>query len=446
MDGSIATKPAAPQKDPLTGLYQQDYLFLRAAALLRRQKSHKVIASLALLQLENFYEIRRWVGKSEADLLLSDIAHLLRQSLPSPVLLCRCAHYEFAALFTGEFSIHAAVHIQRVKQALHDATSESIPPQLDLKCAVGTASVTTSVPSAEVLFARARHQLSMQMSRHRHTGAAEITDSRARWLDAARTLTQSQLLSILTSNGLELNFQALINLNCDDIRRYEVRCNTPENPESAGPLLAAAVNNALGDRIDRWVIGRSLKLLQLDRQGDMRLIVNLTQNSLVSHAFFQWLRAQSSAYANLYKKLVFQISELDLLSAQHHMNYCSRVLHELGIRLCVSQFGCTTDPFRYLSLMQTHYVKLHWALFANAHKDHHQRSQLMSVVARLQQMGVRAIAGEVEEMTLLPTLWSSNVNLVQGYALHEPAAKPDYRFHQKQTLDYADMRTLSRTN
>ena len=56
-------------------------------ACLELSRKRNLTATLALLQLENFYEIRSWVGLSEADLLLTDIAQLLKASLPKRVLL-----------------------------------------------------------------------------------------------------------------------------------------------------------------------------------------------------------------------------------------------------------------------------------------------------------------------------------------------------------------------
>ncbi|MDP6416478.1 MAG: diguanylate cyclase, partial [Gammaproteobacteria bacterium] len=128
--------------------------------ILQESHSEPIAATLALLQLGNFYEIRHWVGKSEANLLLSDIARLLKKSLPDAVTLCRCHHYEFAALLLNECSINARPITDRAKQALHSAVSSVIPPQLELKCAIGLAVLEPTIPSAEVLFARARHQLS----------------------------------------------------------------------------------------------------------------------------------------------------------------------------------------------------------------------------------------------------------------------------------------------
>ena len=159
---------------PLTGLFEQDYLGQQVEKTLLRCRQGPLEATLALLQLENFYEIRSWVGKSEASLLLSDIARLLEKSLPDKAVLCHCEHYEFAVLLLDECSLNARLITDRVKLAMQSTVSASIPPQLELKCGIGLAKLSRRIPSADVVFARARHDLGLG---HHRGDIPDATDS-----------------------------------------------------------------------------------------------------------------------------------------------------------------------------------------------------------------------------------------------------------------------------
>lgn len=234
------------------------------------------------MQLENFYEIRGWVGKPEADLLLSDLAHLLTRSLPNSVLLFRCQHYEFAALLLDDNSIHAQLMIQRVKQTLLCAVSPTLPPQLELKCGVGLVQLVPSIPSAEVLFARARHNLCLAPSRLRLDGPMSAGT------ETTLAVTAAQILHLLRNQQLALNFQPLLGFTAESCRHYEVRCGTADRnaPISATDLFEWANQNALGELLDRWVIAGCIKILQQPDAGDLRLTVNLCLNTIVSTRFF----------------------------------------------------------------------------------------------------------------------------------------------------------------
>lgn len=437
MDGDTGSAAAdtAAHRDPLTGLYQQDYLLYTLTDLLRRQPGTPAPASLALLQLENFYEIRQWVGRPEADLLLSDIARLAQRSLPESVLLCRCAHYEFAALFTGDTSAHAPLLIQRVKQALQSAVSDSIPPQLELKCGVGLARVEPSAVTADVVLARARHALGQTLVRQRHRLAPHTGHG------AGVKPSPAQLRDMLQNRGLELNFQALANLQGEGPDHYEVRCQPRHAPVApcVPALFEVAVRNALGEAMDRWVIGQCLDLLCTPGNARLYLTASLTQNTLVSTRFFDWLAERLQSRADLATRLVLQISELDLLITQHHMNHVSSRLARLQLRLCISDFGCMQDPFRYLTLLQAYAVKLDISLIEKIGFDQERCQHLDTTCSRLHALGLRVIAPLLEDMALLPLLKANGVHLAQGYCLHKPATTRHFQFPRKRVLDLAEI-------
>lgn len=418
-----------PQRDSLTGLYEQDYLSQTLEQILTENRGRKVAATLGLLQLENFYEIRSWVGKSEANLLLSDIAGVLAKALPEKVLLCRCPHYEFGILLLNDCSINARLITDRVKQALLSAVSASIPAQLELKCGVGLTSLENSVPSAEVLFARARHNLTL---------AHYQRSSEPQLLDANPQLALKLLSQALRDNSLELCFQAIASLNEDGLQHYEIRCRLPAGTGRAATraLFEAAVNNALGEEIDRRVITQALKLLRHGDRDDLRLTINLTHNSLVSPRFLRWLEAELATCKQLAQRLVFQISEIDVLIAQHHLGYFCEKLEQLKVKLCISHFGCTADPFRYLPLLRVHFVKLDNSLFAKINVNTRQCQQLTSTVARLHENGLNVIAAMIEKMALLPLLWQAKVDFVQGNCLQEPSASMSFEFLKEETLKF----------
>lgn len=420
---STAQQRRPLQRDPLTGLFRQDYMLQRLTDLLRRQRREPVVATLALLQLENFYEIRGWVGKSEADLLLSDIAILLRKCLPEGVLLCRCRHYEFAVLLPEACSTRAHQLTDRIKQELRTATSAAIPPQLELKCAVGLAPVESTIPSADVFFARARHNLSQALNPpHLSVAPNDSTPP-----------SPSRLLSFLRQQRLRVSYQPIAALDGDASAFYELRTVTPPDspPCSVAALYESAVQNALGERLDRWMSAQALRLLEQD--GDRRLLVNLTQNTLVSRRFIAWLEQRIAAAPT--RGLVFQISELDLLSAQHHLQWFTEALARLHVGLSVSHFGCTPDPLRYVSLLQAGYVALDLSLTSTIQHDRNSLDQLQALTAQLHTRGLQPIATRVEDMNSLPVLRRAGVTYVQGYCVASPGGSLSFRFPRQRTLE-----------
>jgi len=405
---------SSPGIDP-GSLLNQAELEQRLQVLLSRAKEKPVRSTLALLQLKNFYEIRTWVGQAEASLLLADITLVLCRALPPTVTLSRCDNYEFALLLSNECSNNAPEITRRVQSALQSAVSSTIPPQLQLLCAVGLARLEAGVQSADVLFARARHSL----SHADHGDEMSTLDGKA----LARLIPRA-----LRKRQLELNYQPLLRFNQTGQRYYEVRSrlNTEDGEVPGQQLYEAAVWNALGEALDRTVIHYSKALLVAAEHDEARLIINLSLNSLVSSEFTTWLARYLEKHPEFHDRLLLQISELDLLVAQHHLTTLSLALRDLQIPLCITHFGSTRDPLRYLHLLQVHMVRLDASLVNKLKAESLHLESVRQLVDKLHSKGIRVAAGMIDRASLLPLLWQIGVDAVQGNCSATCAVEPEF--------------------
>ncbi|MEX2130119.1 MAG: GGDEF domain-containing protein [Pseudohongiellaceae bacterium] len=420
-DPAPATHPDT-RRDAVTGLLGEDYFCERLDQLLAARNQPGTPITLALLQLENFYEIRSWVGKSEADLLLGDIARLLKKTLPKKSPVCRCRNNEFAVLLIGDSSRRAALIGEKIRLAAQQLAGHAIPPQLTLVCGVGFGVVDSLSSDAAVLFARARHNLSRRQGQQLRALPGEMPHG----LDTAGLLAALQ--TAIVEQLLQLRFQAIISLDPPWRRHYELclQLPLPDRVLSAAEFMDVAQQYALGEALDRWVIERALGLLESDLEW--LLTVNLTQNSLTSRNFLAWLKTRLAFRPSLASRLRLQISEVDLLIAQHHLPEFSEGLAQLKIGMGISHFGCTSNPLRYLSLLQPAFVKLDGGLLDAAELDLSARQQLEKLVGDIVLTGLPVIAARLEKLRVVSWLWRAGVRHFQGYAIHYPAAEPDYPF------------------
>ena len=408
--------------DSLTGLPTESVFKQRLQQSLEQARTANRSATLALMQLANFYQIRSWVGVAEAGMLLSDIARMLEKSLPETALACRCEHFEFALLLENENSSNAPLITERVKAALQSAVSSAIPPQLTLRCNVGLTPIDPQVPAIDVLFARARHNINQAHPHHRQ------------YLSLQAEARDQLLLTIrqaLRNDGWRLNYQPLLNLQADESTHYEVRATLIDQMPRVAmqSVFELATRNAIGEAIDRWVLSQLLAQLQANQSWrDHCFTVNLTLNSLVSGEFTDWFARALGTAAVSPARLILQISEIDALIAQHHLQQFSKALYQLGVKLSISHFACTSDPFAYLPLLRVRQVKLDHSHCRDLQVKTEQRKQLQQLTQRLQQDGIRVVAGNIEDIALLPLLWKLHFSTVQGHCVQPPAPQPDFAF------------------
>ena len=415
------------QIDPLTGFYGQDCLNHLTAEIVNHNQTSPVVATLALLQLENFYEIRSWLGKSEASLLLGDIGRVLSKRLPKSIILCRCAHYEFAAILINSSIDQTHAVADQVRRIVETTAKNSLPEKITLKLGIGVANMTGANLNRDVIYARARHNMSLSY----YLDRTQVKPGRP----LSTKAVIAKVYDYLTSGKLLTSFQAVVSLKDEKAELYELRLGLHQslNQLSTEQMFEVIVQNAWGEAIDRWLIKKATKILQT-ASGNVKLSLSITHNSMVSDKFFAWLDSYIVKHPILANRLIIQVSEIDVLTAQHHMGALCDTLNQLDIALCINHFGCTDDPFRYLSLLRAEMVKLDTAILQRCQRGNQDSYTLPLLVEKLHANGLRVITGKVDSMTRLPFLWRSNVNYVQGYSFHRPSHNLDFDFISPTTM------------
>lgn len=419
-----ARDAASMEPDGLTGLP-------RRAALHRRLATQKPDpsqpATLALLQLANFYEIRQWVGAAESDRLLGEVANALSVVLPAGAGLFRCDHFEFAVLLDSPGAGPLDRLCERLREAVRQAGEDLIPPQLTLRCVVGTARRAADSRHPEILFARARQSLSR---------ALPGRDSDAVYPGAGCNADRATLAAAIAEGGLEYSFQPLLHWQDERVRHFEMRCRLRRGREcwQGETLFETAVSHALGEALDRAAVLRAMACLSDPRHPGLTLTVNLTLGSLVSVAFLGWLDAQLRRHPDAVGRLALQLGEIDLLIGQHHAEHFSRALASLGLALSVRHFGCFEDPLGYLCLLRCARVRLDASLSEQIARAGEMTPRLQGLLSELATLDIEVVAGMLSELSGLPRLWEAGIAAVQGECIAPPLPEPCFAFPEETVL------------
>lgn len=428
---SISANPAIPNPlakvDTLTGLPLESLFREEVEDCLAQCETQSSMASLALLQLANFYEIRSWLGPTEANILLGEIVRTVSQSLPATVLACRCKNHEFALLFREEYSNQALQVMEKIRALVESTASSTIPPQLSLQCAMGLTTLNERTPSVDVAFARARLNIS-------HTGN-ELNLLGEEYTKDHETVT-TQIQQGLLRKGFNLLFQPIVSLDKDGTEQFEVRTQLDDSigVTSSQLIYEVASQYALGERIDRQVIEKTFRKIGQSKGDAPLFTINISLDSLTSSTFLNWLRQALVRFAIPPQQIIVQISEIDILIAQHYLQQFSKTLYQLGISLSVRHFACTPDPLNYLPLLKLCQVKFDASLLTELHNQSAQRKRLREFTTALKARGIRPVAAMVEDATLLPLLWEVGISNLQGHCLEPPSADLQFEFPQEQVF------------
>jgi len=421
-------------QDLLTGLYNRQYLMDALAEAIAKAGKNNEAGALAYIALDNFMGMKSQVGISGADLLLGDLANLLKEQAGDDLALARLSDDAFSLLCQPCDEKTMADHAERIRKAVEDHLFDINGRTVQLTVSVGVAAITENSPKAEELMARA-HTASAEV--HKLEGHAKgngvVVYNPADFEELDENNSVEAIQKALEENRFRLLFQPIINLRGEGEEHYEafVRMLDKDNAEvSPYDFLPPMGPSDTAIKIDRWVILQTIKQLASHRSRghDTRLFLNVTAETLQDKTFTPWLSVALKAARLPGDSLIFQIRERDANDYMKQAKDFTKAVHELHCKVSIAQFGCALNPFNTLKHIDTDYVKIDGSFTEEIQKNDEAKEQVKEMVKSLQSSGKLTIIPLVENAGVLATLWQAGVNYIQGYYLQAPVPEMSYDF------------------
>lgn len=416
-------------QDLVTGLFNRNHFLELMDNAAERAISTGQPSTLAYIRVNRYATLQGEIGLASIDLLLTDLANLLRSHFSPENQLARFGDDVFTALLPGQTPEHCQTSLQsllkKVEGHLFDVSGRTVQTTLS----IGVAGLSEKTAKAQEVIDRA------------HRCADELNDGNALKLfnpadELAAAANRGNLLAMvqqaLENNSFRLLFQPIISLRGDANEHYEVllRLLSPQGQEvSPKDFLAAAKEAGLGEKIDRWVILNSIKLLADHRAKGhhTRLFVHLSSASLQDQTLLPWLSVALKAARLPSDSLVFQFSEPDAIAYLKQAKALTQGLAQLHCKVALSQFGCALNPFNTLKHLHVDFVKVDGSFSQDLSNAENQEA-LKTLLSSLHAQAKLTIVPFVESASVLATLWQAGVNFIQGYYLQGPSQSMDYDF------------------
>ncbi len=421
-------------QDLLTGLYNRQYLMKELEQAIARAGRNNQTGVLAYVALDNFMAMKGQVGIAGADLLLGDLASLLKKEAGDELMLARLSDDAFGLMCLPCDEKSMASRCEQIRKAvdeyLFDINGRTVP----LTVSIGIAAITENSPKAEELLARAHVASSEVRKLEGHSqgnGVRVYNPADYETLDESNSI--EAILKALDENRFRLLFQPIINLRGEGEEHYEafVRMLDKDDKEvSPYDFLPPMGPSDTAIKIDRWVILQTIKQLSSHRSrgNDTRMFLNVTAETLQDKTFTPWLSVALKAARLPGDSLIFQIREGDANNYMKQAREFTKALHQLHCKVSIAQFGCALNPFNTLKHIDTDYVKIDGSFTEEIQKSDEAKEQVKEMVKSLQSAGKLTIIPLVENAGVLATLWQAGVNYIQGYYLQAPVPEMNYDF------------------
>ena len=413
------------QRDPVTELFNRQHFMTEVEAVVATAADGKGAQSLLLIEPDSYENRLGEVGLANAA--------RLKSVLSGNVAAARFSDHSFAVLCRGHDHTQTQEQAERILAAFDGQILELGKQALSITVSIGGVQIGEKIASVPQILAKASQCL--QSAEGVGGNRIEIFDPAARDRaeeDRIQAWVQ-RIKDALSEDQFVLNFQPMISLTGDQTEHYEVllRMKAPTG-EIVAPdqFMPIAEEHGLLVELDRWVIGRTIRLLAERRKAgkETTLFVKVAPSSLVEGDLHNYIGSQLKAHAVPGTHLVLQLPESKIYTHLRPLQAFQKIVASFGCRLCLEQFGTSLNSFQMLSHFEPAVLKIDRSFITDLAKNPENQKKVRDFVNQARKLDKQTIAEFVSDASSMTVLFSIGVDLVQGNFLAPPGPAMNYEF------------------
>jgi diguanylate cyclase (GGDEF)-like protein/PAS domain S-box-containing protein len=416
--------------DPLTGLPNRRALEGRIERAVRQlQETPDRQHVFCYIDLDQFKLVNDTCGHSAGDVLLVQLAEVMRGLLPSveerrdAPMLARLGGDEFGLLLFDTGLEAAAALAGRMLSAIQENVYQVEQRRFRLGASVGIAAISAGDRASQVL---ARADSACYLAKRHGRNRVELwrPEDAALRLQSEEMEWVGRLEHYLEHHRLHLWRQRIVPVATPERGGYyEILLRYVDETGAIQPpaaLLAAAERYGLAPSLDRWVLRRLLAYLRQHPEDDAVYALNLSGQTLSDPLFAEVVRDALAAAGISPERIQFELTETavvqDIAAAQRFI----RDVRTMGCRFCLDDFGSGLSSFAYLKGLDADTLKIDGAFVRNLDSEPLDFVIVNAIAQVGRDLKLKTVAEFVESAAILARLAEIGVDYAQGYHIHRP--------------------------
>ena len=197
-----------------------------------------------------------------------------------------------------------------------------------------------------------------------------------------------------------------------------------------GLFLPAAERYHLMPAIDRWVIGKTLSMIEasklLEQHAAAMVCINLSGQTLSDEAFLRYLHSVLDETSVPTRNICLEITETTAISDIARVQRFIAALKERGVSFALDDFGTGLSSFSYLQMLPVDYLKIDGSFVKDICTDPVAKTMVEAINKVGHTMNLKTIGEFVENDEILEALAEIGVDYGQGYGIAKPKPFSEY--------------------
>jgi diguanylate cyclase (GGDEF)-like protein/PAS domain S-box-containing protein len=414
--------------DALTGLVNRAEFERRLETALDAARGEGVGHVVCYLDLDRFKLVNDTGGHIAGDNLLREIAALLKQRVRDSDTVARVGGDEFAMLLAGcplDKARQIADDVVRAVASHPFAWQDRV---FDIGVSLGLVEVGKDSGSAEGVLSAA--DSACYIAKQQGRGRVHVYSTRDEIMARERGEIQwlQRLQRALKENGFELYVQPIVAMGGRNRSGPAAEVLLRMRDESGSSILPvhflpSAERYQLMSHIDRWVVQTTLSAIAGGAPhlpAGRTCNINLSAQTLGDDDFLEFVVEVLDHTGVSPDRICFEVRESAVVSQLDQAQRFINVLHGIGCRFALDNFGSGIGSFANLKHLSLDYLKIDGTYTRNLETDGVNREMVAAMVKLARTLDFQVVAEQVEDQTSFEALRELGVDFAQGYAVERP--------------------------
>jgi len=383
---------------------------------------------LCYLDLDRFKVVNDTSGHLAGDSMLREVAKLLRDAVRDSDTVARLGGDEFGMLLIGCPLDKARQIADDVCRAVADYRFVWKDRIFNIGTSVGLVEVSRESGTLEELMAAA--DSACYVAKKQGSGRVAVYSARDEAL--ARHTGEIQWLqrlqTALKENRFQLYHQPIVPAFGNDgggpAMEVLVRLQDEAGHEvPPSDFVRAAERYRLMGLVDRWVVQTTLAALgrgAIPVPATRSVAINISGQTLGDTQFLEFVVECLDSTGVTPAQVCFEITESAVVANMDHARRFVGVLHGMGCKFALDDFGSGVGSFSNLKNLPMDYLKIDGSFMRNLQRDSVNQAMVTAMIKLARTLNFKVIAEQVEDAAALDAARRMGVDYVQGYAIGKP--------------------------
>jgi diguanylate cyclase (GGDEF)-like protein len=406
--------------DALTGLPNRRRILAALDEAIKARAADEVVA-VVFFDVARLRDVNDSLGHTAGDKVLVEVARRLRELAPPAALVGRTGGDKFAMTLPTPTAEAAVALAERVRAALRDRmVLDTLTVDIDAAAGVAVcpdhgADAATLLQRADVATHSAKAARSSVLLFHM---GLESRSVRRLGLaaDLRRTIEAGQL-DVYFQPKVGLHDRRLVGVEC--LARWDHPVHGSVAPED---FIAVAEHTGQLGRLTELVLREGLRRARdwVSQGRPLSVAVNLSARTLLDADFPATLTELLAWYEVAPELLTLEVTEAGVVSDPDRTVPSLRRLREIGVRLCIDDFGTGSASLAQLRRLPVHEVKVDRTFVQGMATDSADLAIVRAVIDLSRNFALSVVAEGVESELTLNLLDEMGCDVGQGFLFSRP--------------------------